>query len=190
MRSSSSSSRARAGCTIAGVKVLLVDDNTAPFPVEPANGTTPIQCTPGDGGGAGTSLVKVNLFTNTGQVNFASGDDIDLFDVSPVCTGDSLRITWNVSGSLLLNAGSVPGFNFTLTVDGDPEVEFDAIPGAGYSGSLTSMQFSVSRSFWVIGLPAGTHHVVLNAAFQGATAATGAISANSSLVVEDWSLVE
>lgn len=136
---------------------------------------------------SGAGLNAVSLFTNPGQVNFDSGDDADLFDVSPVCTGNALRIAWNASGTLLLNAGSVPGFAFTLTVDGTEVAELDAEVGFGASAPPSS-QFSVSREFWVRGLTAGAHEIVLNAAFQGATAATGSIAANSSLVAEDWTL--
>lgn len=167
---------------------LTVDDNVAPFEVLPANGTAGVTVTPRSSSSGGGAIAKVNLFTNSGQVNFASGDSADLFNVAPVCTGNALRISWNAVAGMILGAGSNPGFGFTLTVDGTdvPELE----PSVGYVGPGTpgNSTVPVSATFWVLGVAPGTHTVVLNASFAGATAATGSIAANSSLVVEDWAL--
>ncbi len=86
------------------MKALLVDDNTAPFPVEPANGTTPIQCTPGaapSGGGSETAFVAVDVpVLAANEFTGVLGVDMTGRFSSPLLTTDNVWVNtfWVTTG--------------------------------------------------------------------------------------------
>lgn len=170
------------------MKILTVDDDYAPFAINPENGSSPIPVVPRDAGAAtGVKLNGVAVDETLAPIALDTAATVTLATVNLTSTGNAFKITYTGILSIALGTGAAPDATFNVTIDAGGVPELDGEVGYTSPGAPATFQTTFGRTFWITGQTPGAHTIVLTADLSG-TGTGATVRDGLQLAVEDWTL--